>query len=231
MTAAGAPPRDDAIALLFDLDGTLIDSDRLHHAAFCDVLRESGRAPISMAEYKLWVMGRPNAEIALRLFPGDPAAKALTDRKEALFREALAAETAPVAGVGALLDWAETTGARTAVVTNAPRANAVAMLAAAGLDLRLTELVIGEECARAKPDPLPYREAMRRLGATPSRSVAFEDSRSGLRAARDAGALVFGIATGLAPEELLAAGAHHAIPDFTAPALWAALDRLGTRAT
>jgi HAD superfamily hydrolase (TIGR01509 family) len=218
------------LALLFDLDGTLVDTDRLHHAAFCDVLAEAGRAPIAMADYKLQIMGQPNAEIAGWLFPDDPQAGARVARKEALFRERLAAELEPVAGVHALLDWAEEAGARTAVVTNAPRVNAVAMLAAAGLDRRLTEIVIGEECARPKPDPLPYQEAMRRLGARPSRSVAFEDSRSGLRAARAAGALVFGMTTGLSAEELLQAGAHHAIPDFTAAALRAALDNLKARA-
>ena len=72
------------------------------------------------------------------------------------------------------------------------------MLAAAGLAHRLPTLVIGDECERAKPDPAPYRAAMAALGATPSRSVAFEDSRSGLRAARAAGAHVFGMTTGLA---------------------------------
>lgn len=221
-----SPATPAPLALLFDLDGTLVDTDRLHHAAFCAVLAETGRPPISMADYKLRIMGHPNAEIAGWLFPGDPEAQARVDRKEDLFRDALAARIDPVPGALALLDWAEATGARAAVVTNAPRRNAVAMLEAAGLDARLTELVIGEECARPKPDPLPYQEAMRRLGATPSRAVAFEDSRSGIRAARGAGALVFGLTTGLSADELLQAGARHAIPDFTAPALWAALETL-----
>ncbi|MBP7002275.1 HAD family phosphatase [Amaricoccus sp.] len=214
------------IALLLDLDGTLVDSDHLHHAAFCDVLVEAGRAPIPMADYKARIMGQPNAEIAGWLFPGDPQGHARVDRKEALFRARLGARVEPVSGVAALLDWAGANGARTAVVTNAPRANALAMLAAAGLDGRLPELVVAEECVRPKPDPAPYVEAMRRLGATPSRSVAFEDSRSGIRAARAAGALTFGMTTGLAAAELLQAGAHHAIPDFTAPALAAALATL-----
>jgi HAD superfamily hydrolase (TIGR01509 family) len=174
-------------------------------------------------------MGHPNADIADFLFPGDPRADALIDRKEALFRTRLAAAVSPVAGVHSLLDWAEAEGAGVAVVTNAPRANAEAMLAAAGLAARLTELVIGDECVRPKPDPAPYQEAMRRLGATPSRSIAFEDSRSGLRAVRASGAYAFGIATGLTDEELLQAGAHQAIPDFTAPALWSALQTLKAR--
>ena len=103
------------------------------------------------------------------------------------------------------------------------------MLAAASLAHRLPTVVIGDECARPKPDPEPYRAAMRALGVTPSRSVAFEDSRSGIRAARDAGAFVFGMTTGLAPEALAAAGAHAAIADFTDPALWAHLTDLKAR--
>ncbi len=121
-----------------------------------------------------------------------------------MFRASLAGSVEPVAGIHALLDWAEADGAGCAVVTNAPRDNAVAMLAAASLAHRLPTLVIGDECARPKPDPAPYRAAMARLGVTPSRSVAFEDSRSGLRAARASGAHVFGLSTGLTAEELLA---------------------------
>jgi beta-phosphoglucomutase len=123
----------------------------------------------------------------------------------------------PVAGIHALLDWAAEAGAGTAVVTNAPRENARAMLAAAGLAGRLTELVIGDECPRAKPDPFPYQEAMRRLGVTPAASLAFEDSRSGLRAARGSGARVFGVTTALPAAELLQAGAHDTIADYTDP--------------
>ncbi len=213
-------------ALLFDLDGTLVDTDHLHHAAFSDILGERGRA-LPLSEYRTHIMGHPNAAILERYFPGeDPA---ILERKEAMFRDSLAASVTPVAGIAALLDWADATGTGTAVVTNAPRANALAMLAAAGLAARLTVLVIGEECSAAKPDPAPYRAAMASLGVTPSRAIAFEDSRSGLRAARASGAHVFGLTTGLAPDELIQAGAHETIADFTAPALWARLETLKAR--
>jgi beta-phosphoglucomutase len=213
-------------ALLFDLDGTLVDTDHLHHAAFVAILAERGRE-LSLAEYRTHIMGHPNDAILGRFFPGEAAA--IIDRKEAMFRDSLAASVAPVAGIHALLDWAESEGIGCAVVTNAPRPNALAMLAAAGLAARLPTLIIGEECARAKPDPAPYRAGMAALGATPSRSVAFEDSRSGLRAARGSGAHVFGLSTGLGPDELLQAGAHQVIADFTDPALWAYLDQLRAR--
>jgi beta-phosphoglucomutase len=214
-------------ALLFDLDGTLVDTDPLHHAAFATILAERGRE-LSLGEYRAHIMGNHNSAILDRYFPGEDAA--ILDRKEAMFRDALADAVEPVPGIHALLDWAEANAIGCAVVTNAPRQNAQAMLAAASLAHRLPTLIIGAECERPKPDPAPYVAGMRALGATPSRSVAFEDSRSGLRAARSAGAHVFGMRTGLTRDELLAAGAHAAIADFTDPALWAHLDRLGASA-
>lgn len=218
------------LALLFDLDGTLIESDRLHYEAFSDLLTEYGRT-ITWTDYTGQIMGRPNAEIMADIFPDLPAEhKALADRKEAMFRDRLAAAVDPVPGIHALLDQAEAEDIRVAVVTNAPRVNAEAMLAAAGLAVRFGTVIIGEECERSKPDPLPYLTAMRALGTTPSRSTAFEDSRAGLRAARGSGAHVFGMTTGLDAAELLRSGAHHAIADFTAPALREHLTRLKARA-
>ncbi len=217
------------IGLLFDLDGTLVHTDPLHHAAFAAILAERGRG-LSFEEYRDTIMGKPNIEIMARHFPDVPDEHtALADRKEAMFREALGARVEPVAGIAELLDWAEAVGADTAVVTNAPRENALAMLSAAGLDARLVTLVIGDECARPKPDPLPYITAMRMLGVTPSQAVAFEDSPSGLRAARGSGAHVFGMTGSLGTEALRAAGAHQVIADFTDPALWAHLETLRTR--
>ncbi len=214
-------------ALLFDLDGTLVDTDPLHHAAFATILGERGRE-LSLAEYRTHIMGHPNDAILARFFAGEDGA--ILHRKEAMFRDSLGGEVEPVPGIHALLDWAEANAVGCAVVTNAPRANAVAMLAAAGLADRLSTLVIGDECARPKPDPAPYLAAMQALGASPARSLAFEDSRSGLRAARSSGAHVFGMRTGLSADELVAAGAQETIDDFTDPALWARLERLGASA-
>ena len=217
------------LALLFDLDGTLLHSDPLHHEAFVSIFAERGRT-LGEEEYKARIIGKPNADIMAEYFPDEAEHhKAIADLKESRFRDLLGTEAEPTPGIHALLDWAEREGAGTAVVTNAPRVNAHAMLAAAGLDARLPRLVIGEECPRPKPDPLPYRMAMELVGATPATSVAFEDSPSGLRAARAAGAHVFGLTSSLAPETLLNAGAHAVIADFTDPALWSYLEALRAR--
>lgn len=216
-------------ALLFDLDGTLIDSDPLHHAAYATLFAERGDE-LSLDQYHREIMGRPNADIMAQFWPDEPENHAaIAARKELMFRDSLAASVPPTQGIHALLDWAAASGAGVAVVTNAPRDNAETMLRAAGLAPRFDLLIIGEECARAKPDPLPYQLAMQALDVTPSRCVAFEDSASGLRAARGAGAHVFGLTTGLSPQRLRQAGAHDVIDDFTDPALLAHLDTLKAR--
>lgn len=205
--------------LLFDLDGTIADTDVFHFEAFRRVLAARGRS-IDHATYKLSVMGQPNPAIAAWLFPEDDEAahRAFSDAKEALFRS-LARAMAPLPGLIAVLDWADRIGARRAVVTNAPRVNAEFVLDALGLTTRFETLVIGEELARSKPDPLPYATALERLGRPAGSAIAFEDSRSGIAAARAAGLFTYGVATGLDAATLRDAGAHAAIADFADPVL------------
>jgi beta-phosphoglucomutase len=125
-----------------------------------------------------------------------------------------------------VLDWADANGVPYAVVTNAPRANAEMMLHGLGLDRRMTELVIGDELERAKPDPLPYRTGLQRLGAAADRALAFEDSLPGIRAAHGAGIATYGIRTAHPDAALLGSGAVAAITDFTDAGLWKRLEAL-----
>ena len=209
-------------ALLFDLDGTLILTDDLHAEVFAEIGARFG-VPVDRERYDREIQGRLNADIFGDLLPGEDSAT-LADEKERMFRERLGAKAAPVQGLVALLDWAVARGVPTAVVTNAPRENAQAMLRAIGLAERFGALVLGDELPRGKPDPLPYRIAMARLGAEPGACLAFEDSRSGVASARAAGARVYGLASSLDAATLRAAGAHDVIADFADPGLWARLD-------
>lgn len=212
------------VALLFDLDGTLIDSDPLHARVFRSMFAERGRE-IDGEFYLAEVHGRHNTEIFGRHMPGeDPWALHLA--KEAAFREILGPKVPPTPGVVALLDRARRNGWGLAVVTNAPRLNADAMLAAIGLAEAFDAIVVGEECAAGKPDPAPYLHAMALLGADPARSLAFEDSPSGLTSAVRAGLTVVGLRSSLDDARLRAAGAHVTVTDFTDPALGPVIDRL-----
>ncbi len=205
-------------ALLFDLDGTLVDTDPLHLAAIREVIAPFG-VTVDEETYATRIMGHSNAAIGAAFLPGETPAlrRATLEAKEALFREMLTC-AAPRRGLPALLDWAAAAGAPMAVVTNAPRANALALLEAIGLSDRFATLVIGDEVARPKPDPLPYLTAMERLGVGPDAALAFEDSPTGLRAAAGSGAFTFAM-RGVLPDAALGA-ADAIIDDFADPVLW-----------
>ncbi|ANT61270.1 MULTISPECIES: HAD family phosphatase [unclassified Salipiger] len=212
-------------ALLFDLDGTLLHSDPLHFEVFADLFAERGRE-LTEAGYLSDIHGRHNLESFPELFPGEDA-QALSNHKEARFRDKLGDGHAPMPGAEALMLRAKAQGWRIAVVTNAPRDNAEAMLGATGLRAFAETLVIGDECARAKPDPEPYAVAMRAFGVPPQECIAFEDSPSGMRAAAASGAHTVGIlSSGLSADQLRAAGAQTVIRDYTDPALEELLARL-----
>ena len=216
------PPRD---TLLFDLDGTLTDTDALHFRAYQELLSPVGRS-ITHDDYKGRIMGAANEAIMAWLFPGETLARhrALADEKERLFRS-FADRMQPLPGLLDLLAWAEARALKTAVVTNAPRANAEMMLNGLGLGTRFPVLVLGDELARGKPDPLPYLTALEQLGSDAARALAFEDSRSGVAAAHAAGIETIGLLTGLDASALRAAGAADTIRDFTDPRLLARLER------
>ena len=211
-------------ALLFDLDGTLVDSDAEHLVAFQRVFAPHG-IDLDRSEYAANIMGASNDMIArLYLSHLAPHEQAATlNAKEAAYRDALGA-LEPIAGALALLDYADRLRLKRAVVTNAPRANAEKVLAALGIGQRLPIVVIGGELARSKPDPLPYLTALERTGAVAAHSLAFEDSLSGVRAAAGAGLAVVGMTTTLDARTLIGAGATFAAQDFTDPRIFALIE-------
>jgi HAD superfamily hydrolase (TIGR01509 family) len=211
-------------ALLFDLDGTLVDSDAEHLAAFQRVFAPHG-IQLDRSEYAANIMGAPNDMIARLYLSRLPAHEqvATLNAKEAAYRDGLG-ELEPILGALALLDYADRRGLKRAVVTNAPRANAEKVLAALGIGQRLPILVIGGELARSKPDPLPYLTALDRTGADAPRSIAFEDSLSGVRSAAAAGLAVVGMTTTLDARTLIGAGATFAAQDFTDPRIFALIE-------
>ncbi|WPP01609.1 HAD-IA family hydrolase [Pseudomonas sp. HR96] len=215
-------------ALLFDLDGTLTETDALHLLALQQLLEEEGRV-FTELEFEQHVSGRANADLCRYLFPDRSVEHhlAFSDRKEQRFRD-LSPELKPIAGLVRLLEFAKERGIGRVVVTNAPRANADHMLGALGLVEHFASVVVAEELARAKPDPLPYLTGLQRLGAQAQNAMAFEDSLPGLTAAVAAGIFTVALTTAQSREALLAAGAHLVIDDFNDPQLWHAIEqRLG----
>lgn len=211
-------------ALLFDLDGTLLESDPLHTQAFVELFAEHERE-IDASFYNERILGRLNAEIFGEFFP-DADGPAMAEAKEAAFRVLLGTSAPPMPGLLDLMKRARAAGLPMAVVTNAPRMNAEFMLSAIGCADAFDTLVISDECGAGKPNPAPYLEGLRRLGARAEDALAFEDSPSGIRAAVAAGITTLGIRSTLDDAALRAAGATLSIADFTDPALDPLFERL-----
>jgi HAD superfamily hydrolase (TIGR01509 family) len=205
--------------LLFDLDGTIVETDHLHFAAFKSVFTPHG-VDIDWNGYVTRVIGRNNPAIAAEFLPHVPEADrpAIMDAKEAAYRERIR-ELEVASGLLDLLDWADAEGVPSAVVTNAPRANADVVLEILQIRSRFKVVVIGPELRESKPHPLPYLTALEALGGDARRSVGFEDSPSGVRAAAAAGLGVVGLTTSLDAAALQTAGAAVTGADFTDPAV------------
>jgi len=205
-------------AVIFDLDGTLTDSDKVHFQVFQDYFARHD-IELDKTLYKEKVSGRQNAAILADFLPDLPKAEAeaFSDRKEATFREIAKGQITPLPGLLALLEQLKKQGLAIAVVTNAPSENAAFMLEELNLSQAFDPIVIAEELPRGKPDPLPYQTALDRLNITAPEALAFEDSPSGIRSAVSAGIQTIGMATTHRPAELLALGVDRAIADFTDP--------------
>jgi HAD superfamily hydrolase (TIGR01509 family) len=207
-------------ALLFDIDGTLTDTDALHLEAFNEVLGPHGHA-FDHARFTKELQGFSNASIIERFLAGQPPERQtiIMGEKEQAFRKLVAGQIQPLPGLMALLALADRANVPMVAVTNAPRLNAEMLLSGLGIADRFKVLVIGDELSHGKPHPMPYLEGLRAVSATADASLAFEDSRSGIRSASAAGLPTIGIQTSLSHSDMVAAGAVLTARAFDDPEL------------
>jgi phosphoglycolate phosphatase len=207
-------------ALLFDIDGTLADTDALHLQAFNQVFGPRGHI-FDRVRASKELMGFSNASIGERFLPDEPPERrlAIMDEKEAAFRSLVAGKIRPMPGLMPLLARADRAGVPMVAVTNAPRLNAEMLLAGLGISDRFKTVVIGDELAHGKPHPMPYLTGLRAVNAASRLCLAFEDSRSGIQSASAAGIATIGIRTSLGHADLIAAGALTTAANFDDPVL------------
>lgn len=176
-------------AVLFDLDGTLVDTAPDLAAALNRVRAERGLDPVPLAQL------RPHASHGSRgligagmgVVPGDPAYVPLRDAFLAQYEAALCVESVPFAQVEALLAAIEARALAWGVVTNKALRFTSPLLARLGLEARAKALVCGDTTPFAKPHPAPLVEAARRLGVAPARCVYVGDAERDVIAGTAAG--------------------------------------------
>lgn len=213
-------------ALLFDLDGTLVNNDPLHFHAWQSLLASHGLT-IDEDFYNARISGRPNAEILTDLLPAlsPDAVSRFIEEKESYYRS-IATRLAPLPGLSDILTWAAGHGLGLAVVTNAPQYNVRFVLEALDLHGVFHHIVLADDVAAGKPDPAPYRTALQNLGVTAAQALAFEDSPSGIRSAIGAGIPTVGIASTHDSDGLRRLGTALVVRDFADPLLWKLLRSL-----
>jgi HAD superfamily hydrolase (TIGR01509 family) len=175
-------------AVVFDMDGVLIDSEPLGLVAMRQVLARFG-CGYTEADNEQFV-GRTTEEAFAVLC----ARHGLPERPEALAREftrlkvrALEADPQPMPGVPEICHRLAAAGFRLALASSAAPEEIAAAVGALGLGARFETAVSAADVARGKPAPDLFLEAARRLGVAPARCLVIEDSHNGLRAARAAG--------------------------------------------
>ena len=181
----------DAIeAVIFDLDGVLVDSEPVHWRASQRLFAPHHLAAaeyacfigVAVEPYMTWARER----FGLR----EPVARLIEHYGEAVTAEIEAGELAPLDGARELIEASRARGLRVAVASQSIAAWVEAALRSAGLDGRFDAVVAGDEVERGKPAPDVYLLAAERLGVAPERCVAIEDSPAGVRSAAAAGMLV-----------------------------------------
>jgi beta-phosphoglucomutase len=186
-------------ALLFDLDGTLIDSMPLHQRTWARWFAERGQPLDEDPAFFASTAGRTNAEILADLFPQHSQAEheAMAEAREALYRDEARLHLQAIAGGIELLRQARAQGLKLAVCTAAPPANIAIAFERFGLGELVDTVTSPADGLRGKPHPDIFEEAARRLGAPPVRCLVFEDAPLGVEAARRAGMRAIALTTTL----------------------------------
>lgn len=175
-------------AMLFDLDGTLLDTARDLADALNELRRQEGLEALDLARVRDFVSHGSSALVRIA-FPRAPETEflALRDRLLEIYGAALAVHTRPFDGIPQLLEELERRGIPWGVVTNKPYSLAQPLLQALSLSERAGILVGGDTLPERKPHPRPLLYAAERLGVPPAETVYVGDAERDMLAARAAG--------------------------------------------
>ncbi len=193
-------------AVIFDIDGTIVDNMALHAEAFGVFAERHGLPPLTPAD-RAKLDGRRNSEIFPVLFKRDMSRdewRKYEDEKEGLYRELSRGRLVPMPGLLALLDRLAADHVAVALATSAPEPNVTHTLREMDLAGRFPIIVRGDQVAQGKPAPDVFIEAARRLEVPATGCLVFEDAPMGIVAAQAAGMPVVALTTSFSEAHFLA---------------------------
>lgn len=185
-------------AICFDFDGTLVDSEHLHYAAWQAELQPFG-CSLTKKHYMATFSGVSTfatAEILIRDYQLPIATEQLMKQKTARFLTLLQTELpVPMPGAEALLKDIQQTELAVALVTGSYRREIMPVLENLGWQGYFSTIITRDDVQHAKPHPEPYLTALARLNVAAAACFALEDSATGIQSAHDAGLTVLAVTT------------------------------------
>jgi len=190
-------------AVLWDLDGVLVDSAAFHFQAWRELFASLGRE-FSEADFRR-TFGLRNDAILRDLLGDLPLAEVerVGARKEALFRRAALGNIVALPGALSLLRLLRERRFKLALVSSTPHGNIDLILGSLGVEAAFDVIVGEEDVTRGKPDPEGFLLASKRLGVPPGECVVIEDAPAGVEAAKRGGMRCVGVSRDR-PREALA---------------------------
>jgi len=196
-------------AVIFDLNGTIINDGAYHRQAFMEFFARHGLT-VSEEDYKAKAESRKNAQIMPAIFGRDMSEEEidqLAQEKEGIYRELYAPHIAVVPGFWELAQSLRSAGKKIGLATSAGTENVTFTFEALKLDGVFDAVVTGKDVVVSKPNPEIFLKTAEKLGVAAPDCMVFEDSPVGIAAAKAAGMSVIGLLTSYSPEELAQADA------------------------
>ena len=188
--------KEGCAAVIFDMDGVIVETGPQHFAAWRKLFGEMGRE-LSKEEFR-GIFGQRNHEILRHILGGglsEIQVQELGDKKEDYYRALLGEGLEATPGLIPLLEALRANGFKVAAGTSAPQQNAELILDELGVREQLDAVVTAEGVERGKPDPETFLLAAQRCNVEPRKCVVLEDAVAGIQAAKAAGMRCVGVGT------------------------------------
>ena len=205
-------------AIIFDLDGTLVDSLPYHHESWRIFFKNNNLEENDFSEILKEYKGGGTLELMTSVF-GDTYTrdelKKMSDDKEVIFRDIYKSKIYPIEGLNKFLDNLKENNILLSIGSNAIRKNVLMTIQELGITNYFSSIICGDEVSRGKPDPEMYLKTLSNLKVSKNECIIFEDSIEGIEAARNADIKVVGVTSSQSSEKLKSVGAFKTINDYT----------------
>lgn len=205
-------------AIIFDLDGTLVDSLPYHHESWRIFFKKNNIEENDFNEIYKNYKGGGTLELMTSVF-GDIYTKdeleKMSDDKEVIFRDIYRSKIFPINGLRKFLDSLKKNNILLSIGSNAIRKNVLMTIKELGITNYFSSIICGDEVSKGKPNPEMYIKTLSNLKVNKNECIIFEDSIEGVTAAKNANIKAIGVTSSQSSEILKSVGAFKTIEDYT----------------